>query len=312
MSTESTDPVKSLHKMRMSDSTLYIRGSIDPISDPLTARLLKNYIHNLASWVWSSMSSLARPLTISQLDLNDPQRQFETFVPYLALSCPILLHAVLALSACHLNRLDGSCDDICAVHYHDLCLQDLIPALADPSTTLDNVLPISTVILRMYEMLSRETDHQRHLKGCSSLFTHNRRNIGYRALKRTAFWAYFREEIMVALSLEKPTTIQPSSWKVDITWSGDTDYVKTEKMTMLTAEVIDHCFGDDVDGDFARRWDELQREADAWKTSLPDSFNPLYVIEESKPFPEILYNCTWHSKRRPTMKIVVPYTDEEV
>jgi hypothetical protein len=235
-----------------------------------------------------------------KLDVNDSQRQFETFVPYLAMSCPILLFAVLAFSACHLNRVDGSCDELCAVHYHDLSVQGLIPALADSSTTLDNVLPISTVILRMYEMMSHETDYQRHLRGCSSLFTHNRKNIGYRALKRTAFWTYFREEIMVALATGKPTATRPRNWKVDITWGGDTDHVKTEKMTMLTAEVIDHCFSRypaDPDANNASSWDELQTEADSWKDSLPESFNPVYVIDDGGAFPEILYLCTWHSER---------------
>ena len=219
-------------------------------------------------------------------------------MPYLALSCPVLLHAVLALSACHLSRLDGSYDEFYAGQFHDLCIQGLIPALADPSTALDNVLPISTVVLRMYEMMSYETDHQRHLKGCSSLFTHNRKNIGFRALKRTAFWTYFREEIMVALATGKPTTIRPSNWRADITWGGDFDYVKTEKMTMLVAEVVDYCFAEgceDQHGD-PIRWDELQREVDTWKESLPESFQPLYVMEDIKPFPRISYLCTWHSE----------------
>ncbi|KAL7942758.1 fungal-specific transcription factor domain-containing protein [Trichoderma barbatum] len=279
-SMETLDPVKSLILRRTSGSAIYTQGPAQPLGDPLIARLLYHYINNLACW----------------LDVNDPQRQFETFVPYLAMSCPILLHAVLAFSACHLNRLDGSCDEFCAVHYHDLCVQGLIPALADPSTTLDNVLPISTVILRMYEMMSYETDHQRHLRGCSSLFTHNRKNIGYRALKRTAFWTYFREEIMVALATGKSTTVGPRNWKVDITWGGDTDYVKTEKMTMLTAEVIDYCFSrypGSHDGDESS-WDELQNEANTWRDSLPESFDPVYVIEDGERFPEIMYLCTWH------------------
>ncbi|KAK4939522.1 hypothetical protein LTR10_020231 [Elasticomyces elasticus] len=280
ISTESADPVKSLMMLKMSNSSLYTHSTT--ISDRRTARLLQHYVTNLACW----------------LDVNDPQRQFETFVPYLALSCPILLHAILAFSACHLSRLDGSCDNLIAENYHDLCVQHLIPALADPSTTLDNVLPISTVVLRMYEMMIYETDHQRHLRGCSALFQHNRRNIGYRALKRTAFWTYFREEIMVALSTRKPTTIRPSNWKIDITWSGDTDFVKTEKMTMLTAEIVDHCFGEDAElnPNYVRRWDELQCETDAWKESLPETFNPLYVVEGHRPFPEITYACTWHSE----------------
>lgn len=277
ISTATVDPFKSLALRRMSGSTLYTMGPTKPISDPMTARLLQHYIDNLAGW----------------LDLNDPKRQFERFVPHLALSCPILLHAVLAFSACHYSRLDESYDALCADHYHDLCVQGLIPALADPSTALDNVLPISTVILRMYEMMSYETDHQRHLRGCSSLFTHNRTNIGYRELKRTAFWTYFREEISVALSTIKPTNIRPSQWKVDINWSGDTDYVKTEKMTLMAAEVIDYCFGEDLN-DNSNTWDRLQLEVDSWKSSLPESFQPLYAITESKPFPDIAYLCTWH------------------
>lgn len=186
-------------------------------------------------------------------------------------------------------------DTLCAVQYHDLCVRGLIPALADHSTALDNVLPISTVILRMYEMMSYETDHQRHLQGSSSLFTHNRTNIGFRELKRTAFWTYFRQEILVALSKGKPTNIRPSNWKVDISWGGDTDYVKTEKMTMLAAEVVDYCFGEDLNAS-SSSWDELQHDVDSWKENLPESFQPLYVLEESKPFPEIAYSCTWHSK----------------
>ena len=103
---------------------------------------------------------------------------------------------------------------------------------------------------------------------------------------------------MVALATGKPTTIHPSSWKADITWGGDTDYVKTEMMTMLVAEVVDYCFAEDCEdpsGDISR-WDELQREVDAWKDILPESFLPLFVIEDSEPFPQISYLCTWHSK----------------
>ncbi|CAK7217548.1 hypothetical protein SCUCBS95973_003192 [Sporothrix curviconia] len=289
------DPMHSLVRMRLSGSIIYTPGPTQPLHDPQIASLLQHYTANLACW----------------FDVNDPQRQFETFVPYLSLNCPILLHAVLALSACHLVRLHGNRNHHhghgtghggahesydAAAQFHDLCIQDLIPALADASTALDNVLPISTVVLRMYEMLSYvETDHQRHLKGCSSLFRHNRKNIGFRALKRTAFWMYFRQEIMVALATRKPTTIKPSHWKVDITWGGDFDHVKTEQMTMLVAEVVDYCFGEspgDVPGD---PWSGLQREVDAWKESLPESFQPLYVVDDSsEPFPRILYLCTWH------------------
>ena len=172
-----------------------------------------------------------------QLDINDPQRHFATFVPYLALSCPILLHAILSFSASHLSRYDGSCDSLTAIEYHDACVQGLIPALQSPSTALDNVLPSSLVILRMHEMLSYEADHQRHLKGCSSLFNHNRTNIEFRALKRTAFWTYVREEILVALPNRSATNIRTSSWKDDIVWEGDLDYVRTNQVGSVLSQL---------------------------------------------------------------------------
>ncbi|ERT02501.1 hypothetical protein HMPREF1624_00800 [Sporothrix schenckii ATCC 58251] len=316
------DPMQSLIRMRASGSVIYTPGPTQPLRDPQIATLLQHYTQHLAGW----------------FDVNDPHRQFETFVPFLALSCPVLLHAVLALSACHLHRRNGSRygvhnghgphDKLYASQFHDLCIQDLIPALADPATALDNVLPISTVVLRMYEMLSyesggdneatadRETDAQRndlHRRGCSSLFIHNRKNIGFRALKRTAFWTYFREEIMVALASRRPTAILPRHWKVDITWGGDYDYVKTEQMTMLMAEVVDFCFGQGGGGDGdgvdnnnnnnnsnnsdthpPDRWSDLQREVSAWHEALPESFQPLAVLDDGGPFPHIFYLSTWH------------------
>lgn len=160
---------------------------------------------------------------------------------------------------------------------------------------MDNVLPLSTVILRMHEMLSYERDHERHLRGCSSLFTHNRSNIEFRTMKRTAFWAYVREEILVALPNSKATNLHPSSWKADIHWESDEDYVRTNQVTWLTAEVVDFCFGNDVKVD-EKNWYGLQREIDLWKQNLPETFQPLYVVQDSKPFPEISYVCTWHGK----------------
>lgn len=223
--------------------------------------------------------------------MNDPQRQFQKFVPYLSCRYPILLHAILALSACHLNRRDGTCNAIYAVHYNNLCVQGLITALEQHSTTLNNMLPIATVILRMYEMMNHETDTQQHLRGCSLLFTHNRRTAGYANLKQSAFWMYIREEIMASLATRRPTTIRPSCWKADNIWSEDIDCAKMEEITMLTAEVIDHCFGKDLD---TKRWDELEKEATKWQESLPDTFQPLYSFSKRKPFPEVMYASSWH------------------
>jgi len=64
-------------------------------------------------------------------------------------------------------------------------------------------------------------------------------------------------------------------------------------MTWLTAEVVDFCFGNDIEVE-ERNWYDLQREIDIWKQNLPETFQPLYAVQNSKPFPEISYVCTWH------------------
>ncbi len=104
----------------------------------------------------------------------------------------------------------------------------------------------------------------------------------------------------MALPNSKATNLHPSSWKADIRWEGDEDYVRTNQMTWLTAEVVDFCFGNEMEDD-ASNWYDLQREIDLWKQNLSETFQPLYFVKESKPFPEISYVCTWHGKSNNTL-----------
>ncbi|RFU25259.1 hypothetical protein B7463_g11080, partial [Scytalidium lignicola] len=258
-----TSQVKSLSR-----SSVFANGPWAPLSDPEDARLFQHYVDNLASW----------------LDLNDPERYFTTFVPHFALRCPMLLSAILSFSASHLSRLDSSCDALTGIDYHNKCIKRLIPALADPSLALDPILPLSTVILRMHEMLTYETDQQRHLRGCSSLFACNRS----REMKGTAFWTYIREEILVALPNRSPTNIDTSTWKDEICWEGTTDSVHTNRMTWLAIEVINFCFGDTLKTNPSKSI-ELHQEIDLWKQSLPETFKPLYTINDGKAFPKISF-----------------------
>ena len=55
-STATLDPFKSLALRRMSGSELYTLGPVEPLSDPMIARLLQHYMSNLASWVCMSLS----------------------------------------------------------------------------------------------------------------------------------------------------------------------------------------------------------------------------------------------------------------
>lgn len=281
MELSSDSPVLSFH----SHLFIYTPQPRQPLNDPLASQLLQHYTDNLASW----------------LDLSDPRHHFSVYVPHLALSCPILLNSILALSASHLSRINPSFDPLIALEYHGSCVHDLIPALQDATLATEAALPLSTVILRMQEMLgSNETDFQRHLRGCVSLFRFNRNNFRPGSLKHTAFWAYVRQEILTALQNNSATNIDTSEKTYHVVWKGETDENWTHHISWLAAKVINHCFGEPgSEPTNLDQWRKLQHEVTLWRERLPDTFRPLSVIRDDEPFPLISYLSPWHSKRPP-------------
>ena len=70
----------------------------------------------------------------------------------MAASSPLLMNAILALSALHLSRV-SDCDVYDAVRYHDKCLEHMVPMLDDHDTPKDDNLLLTTVFLHLYEDL---------------------------------------------------------------------------------------------------------------------------------------------------------------
>ena len=70
----------------------------------------------------------------------------------MAASSPLLMSAILALSALHLSRVSDY-DVYDAVHYHDKCLQHMVPMLDDHDKPKDDNLLLTTVFLHLYEDL---------------------------------------------------------------------------------------------------------------------------------------------------------------
>ena len=65
-------------------------------------------------------------------------------------SSPLLMNAILAVSALHLSRV-SDLDPYEAVRYHDRCLRLMVPMLDDPDRIKDDNLLLTTVILHLYE-----------------------------------------------------------------------------------------------------------------------------------------------------------------
>lgn len=211
----------------------------------------------------------------------------------------MLLDAIFAFSARYLSRSDQKMSPLVADEYHYSCVCRLIAALKDIACASESALALSTVILRMHEMLSdrnAEVDLQRHLRGSLSLFSYNANKFGPGSLKHTAFWTYVRQEILTALRGCSPTNIDTSDRTYYVVFDGDTDDDWTNNIIWLTARVINHFFDPSVSTVTSVHQDMLVTLVDNWRERLPDTFNPLSVVMDDHPFPAITYTCIWHSK----------------
>ena len=72
--------------------------------------------------------------------------------PIMAASSPLLMNAILALSALHLSRVSDY-DAYNAVRYHDRCLEHMVPMLDSHDMPKDDNLLLTTVFLHLYEDL---------------------------------------------------------------------------------------------------------------------------------------------------------------
>ena len=119
------------------------------VVQPLTeaeALLLRNFIDNMALWA----------------DGPDPERSFELRAARMALTDPILKHAICAFSARHVHRHAPN-RDAEALEHQDMCLRLLIPAMSGQQSTNEAVMA-AVAILRQNEELDGVYRLQRVMK----------------------------------------------------------------------------------------------------------------------------------------------------
>ncbi|KUJ06789.1 uncharacterized protein LY89DRAFT_726203 [Mollisia scopiformis] len=272
--------------------SIYLDKPVWPLTDPQEARLLRHFVQNLAIW----------------LDLCDPAQHFQVEVPRRAGTCPILLNAIFALSARHLN-LTGSYDSLASNRYHQECLKYLIPMLNNTATVSDETLFAATIILRVLEEIDLlETDLQSHMLGIQifvkSLFhpinLHSSPISRHNSLATASFWIGLRQEIYMATLYHRSVQINLEHYVVDRTTSSTTDFGWANRAVVLCADVLNCCFG--TEGVSLSKWEELKTACERWEDEKPSSFTPIFrrgvrtekgtggENNDREAFPEI-----WHS-----------------
>lgn len=221
----------------------------------------------------------------------------------MAIRCPMLQNAILALASSRIIRVEKQnavkLEPLAPNRYYDTCMGYLIRALEVPDIVVDEAIPVTTVILHTYEIFEGHSDSQNHLRGTMSVFSHQRHRLGRPGIRRTTFWTYIRQEIIVALQSKLPTNIDVASWQGDMYWGEDSDDAWANRMSWLMVKVVNFYFSEHENrhaADEAAQF--LQHEVNTWRDQAPMTMGPVCTLDagmcDEEPFPIISYTCLWH------------------
>ncbi|KAL4948142.1 hypothetical protein BDW69DRAFT_98158 [Aspergillus filifer] len=224
-----------------------------------------------------------------RFDVCDSHSHFSTEVPRRALLVPMVLKAILALSARHSAIMSGA-NDWEASEYHSQCVELLIQALSKAEESYDDNLLITVVILRMYEELEYSTDEKCHWLGSTRLLNTMSKSASCGGLAEAISWQFLRQAIYACLVEYQPMHLNLENYEHSTVFRRRDDTAYANRIIFLCAKIISlrnaptYSF-DDSD------WQYLSDCVEQWYREKPISWQPLKYQEanaaKGKPFPEL-------------------------
>lgn len=238
---------------------------------------------------------------ISQLDITDMERHFAVDIPERALSCPVLLNALLAFSARHLSQTSNY-DAAIADRYHQECARLMIPMLDQKELAADETLFAAAVILRAFEETESNTGagSERHLTGTSVFANAQLEFRTWGGLGHAAFWAFVRQDIYMSILTHQPLKVDLAGWEerlsFDLSFDETSDCTWANRMIWIVAEIVAFCFGDKCNSN----WENPRKKTERWDLSRPKSFDPILYNPRNPEamvyFPVIHLGHPWHGE----------------
>ncbi|KAF2021190.1 hypothetical protein BU24DRAFT_416856 [Aaosphaeria arxii CBS 175.79] len=242
-----------------------------PISLDKTANIIFfNYVQRLSHWV----------------DSFSDDRPFHLLVPSMALTCPALLDACLAVSAKQM-MLVGYRRDICGssvvLHYYRLALQGMNDMLDNPTSAKSEEVLASSILLSTYEMLDVIGESfGSHLGGITSLLRAQNINGGLKGIAGGAYWTWYRHEVWAALHTPQRVALDEMYWRPDLIDSFEHLSVEgiANRVLFIFGQCINHCHTDPLTDayEIERRelWrTNLKQELESWNEKRPLKTMPL-------------------------------------
>ncbi|KAF9883339.1 hypothetical protein FE257_003555 [Aspergillus nanangensis] len=251
----------------------------EALQHPQVAEIFRHYIDHLAGWY----------------DLNDRNRHFGDVVPICARHNSLLLSAILAFSAAALSSSSPGLDLWAwAESYHLESVQQLLSLTKDVDQFRTGETLAAICLLRSYEIISQNVSCQNHLQGSYSLLSSGSADLASE-LFNAGFWNYLREDITVALIEKRGLMIELSDAYLPQTVHAEDDFAN--RVTYLLGRVMNHCLGANASPLARPQWETLRSELEAWKSSLPPSFEPISTpgLHGKSVFPSLWTTSPWHA-----------------
>ncbi|KAL3455100.1 hypothetical protein BJX64DRAFT_80318 [Aspergillus heterothallicus] len=266
--------VSSWADLSPSLSSLSPNLSVPPAMTSREAFLLRSFIQNHAP----------------KYDICDSNSHFSSEVPRRALQIPMVLKAVLSLSARHDAIMSGS-DDWESSEYHSQCVELLLRALAKREGAYDDNLLITVVLLRVYEELAPNTDEKCHWLGSTRLLNTMARSASSGGLAEAVSWQFLRQAIYACLVEYQPMHLNLENYEHSSVFQRRDDAAYANNIIFLCARIIQLRSGSNAHSFEASDWQFLSDSVESWYRERPISWQPLKYKEanpdEGKPFPEL-------------------------
>ncbi|KAL3469905.1 hypothetical protein BJX99DRAFT_267827 [Aspergillus californicus] len=251
-----------------------LQQGVSPSMTTREASLLRSFIHSLAP----------------RFDICDLHSHFSSEVPRRALQNPMVLKALLALSARH-DAIISRSNDWEASEYHSQCVELLIGVLSKPEETYDDDLLITVVILRVYEELERVTDEKCHWLGSTRLLNTMARSASSGGLAEAVSWQFLRQAIYACLVEFQPMHLNLDNYEHSSVFRRRDDAAYANSIIFLCAKIVQLRSGPNIRGFDPKVWQYLSDSVDQWYHQRPISWQPLKFKEadpaENRPFPEL-------------------------
>ena len=217
-------------------------------------------------------------------DVFDHAQTYQLQVVRYAVSSPLILHSLCALSAKQMSLIAEAFlwEPVASRHYGE-SVALLIKELTEQQTSRE-VIICATSLLCSYELLAFPgADYERHLYGLCSLFQTHDIAINGTQLEHASFWVFARQSVGMAIAHECPTLIPPQKWpNVPRLKEGEEDKW-ARRILWLLAKMMNFRFSAGEAAwshKRARDFRDLAADIDLWWESLPPSARGVVVKKD--------------------------------